>query len=283
MKRILIAVLIVLICAAGGFAEPLVEFEGRYWITNFNSKLRVSDGGLGTEINLKSDLGMKSENFPEGRFTWVTGKNSRIRIAYTQESFSGDNVLARAIEFGGKTYPANTTVLSNLDIKYGRVSWIWQFINIADIVKFGTEVDAKIFDLKANLSAPNMDINESKHFSLALPTLGLAVDVSPPVIPLDVFAEATGMAAGKYIKPRGSGLSISVPVFIFAHGSTYCGVMKPKIIGNLFQTVSKSYVRPMHQLLLLPFVLPPEYSLQLRSSKISLLSWDFSYQLFIQK
>jgi hypothetical protein len=198
MNRVVVAFFIVLISAAAVFAEPLVEFEGRYWITNFNSKLRVSDSGLGTEINLKSDLGMKSENFPEGRFTWFTGKNSRIRIAYTQESFSGDNMLDRTIEFSGKTYPANSTVISNLDIKYGRVGWIWQFINIADIVKFGTEVDVKLFDAKAKLSAPNMDINESKAFFFGLPTLGLALDVTPPVVPIDAFAEATGMAAGKY-------------------------------------------------------------------------------------
>jgi len=198
MKRGVLAFFIVLISATAGFAGPFVEFEGRYWITDFASRLSVSDGGHGADINLKADLGMKSENFPEGRFSWYTGKNSKIRIAYTQESFSGDNVLDRTIEFGGKTYPANTEVLSNLRIKYGRVGWIWQFINIVGIVKVGTEVDAKLFDLKANLSAPHMAINESKNFFFGLPTFGLALDVSPPVVPIDVFAEATGISAGKY-------------------------------------------------------------------------------------
>jgi hypothetical protein len=198
MKKLIIAVFIILVSATSVFADPLVEFEGRYWFTNFASKLRVSDGGLGTEINLKSDLGMKSENFPEGRFTWFNGKNSRIRIAYTQESFDGDKVLSRTIEFGGKTYEANTRVLSNLDIKYGRVGWIWQFINITDTVKLGTEVDVKLFDIKSKLTAPDVDISESKNFFFGLPTLGLVLDVNPPILPIDVFAEATGMYAGKY-------------------------------------------------------------------------------------
>jgi hypothetical protein len=198
MKRVLITVFFILIFAGAALADPSVEFEGRYWMPTLDSKLRVSDSSVGTEIDLKSDLGIKDKDFPEGRFTWYTGENSRIRLVYTQVNFDGNKILDHSIEFSGKTYPAGIRLTSDFDVKYGRMGWIWQFISIGGIVKFGTELDAKLFDVKAQLDAPSAGISESKSFFFGMPTVGLAVDFSPPLVPIDVSAEATGIIAGKY-------------------------------------------------------------------------------------
>jgi hypothetical protein len=48
--------------------DPVVEFEGRYWMTNLSAETRVTEAGKGTDIDLKSDLGIADKNFPSGRF-----------------------------------------------------------------------------------------------------------------------------------------------------------------------------------------------------------------------
>ena len=43
------------------------ELEGRYWVTNSTQRLKLTEHGAGTDIDLKSDLGFKDHNFPEVR------------------------------------------------------------------------------------------------------------------------------------------------------------------------------------------------------------------------
>src|SRR2546427_6688507 len=38
----------------------------------------------------------------------------------------GDTVIGQAIEFNGTTYPAGARDVSDLDLHYARLGWIWQ-------------------------------------------------------------------------------------------------------------------------------------------------------------
>jgi len=179
---------------------PKVEFEGRYWFTDLTAKAKVTESGIGTEVDFKADLGIKDEDFPEGRFTWYTGPNSKLRLAYTQVAYSGDKNIERTIEFGGKTYTAGTRVITDLDAKYLRLGWAWQFINIAEgMVKLGTLLEAKGLLMETSLEAPNLTppIKESARFRGVLPTIGAALDINPHKV-VNVFAEISGLYAGKY-------------------------------------------------------------------------------------
>ena len=179
---------------------PKVEFEGRYWITDLTAKAKVTDSGIGTEIDFKADLGIKDEDFPDLRFTWYTGPKSKLRLAYTQVAYSGDKNIERTIEFGGSTYTVGTRVITDLDVKYLRLGWAWQFINIANgKVKFGTLVEAKGFFIDISLDAPNLipPIKESEKFVGGLPTVGAALDINPHKV-VNVFAEVSGIYAGEY-------------------------------------------------------------------------------------
>ncbi|UCD70689.1 MAG: DUF4124 domain-containing protein [Syntrophobacterales bacterium] len=180
--------------------RPKIEFEGRYWITDLTAKARVTESGIGTEIDFKADLGLKDENFPDVRFTWYTGPNSKLRLVYTQVAYSGDKNMERTIDFAGSTYPIGTRVITDLDVKYLGLGWIWQFINIANgTVKFGTLIEAKGLFVETSLEAPNLipPIKESVRFRVGIPTIGIALDGNPHKV-VTVFAEVSGLYAGMY-------------------------------------------------------------------------------------
>ena len=177
-----------------------VEFEGRYWVTDLTAEGKVTESGIGTKLDFEEDLGIKDENLPEGRFTWYTGPNSKLRLTYTQVAYSGDKNIERTIEFGGKTYTVGTRVKTDVDLIYVRLGWAWQFIDIArGTVKLGTLLEAKGFWLDISLDAPNLTppVEASEGFIGALPTVGLALDINPHRI-LNIFAEASGIYAGNY-------------------------------------------------------------------------------------
>jgi hypothetical protein len=133
MTKTFLWVLVIIVfipCIAFAQSDVKLEFEGRYWFTDLKGDIKITENDIGTDIDFKDDLDIKDEGYPEVRLTWYTGRNSRIRVAYTQVAYEGDTNLQRTIEFDGTTYNAGTRVLTDLDIKYLRVGWAWQFINI---------------------------------------------------------------------------------------------------------------------------------------------------------
>ena len=181
-------------------AQWAVELEGRYWQSELDGLVRVSEGGLGTDVSLKDDLAMPDENFPEYRLTFRTGQRSRTRLAYTSVSFGGDATVTRTIEFSGQTYTLGTRVVSALDLKYGRLGWAWDVVKTDnDAFTLSALFDVKSIALEANLTAPELvpPVAEADEASAVLPTIGLGLEVSPhPSVVF--FAEATGIPNTKY-------------------------------------------------------------------------------------
>jgi opacity protein-like surface antigen len=201
MKTLLLAVFcffVVIPCAAFAESNITVEFEGRYWFTDLTAEVKVTQDNIGSDIDLQSDLGVGNEDFPEGRFTWYTGPNSRLRLAYMQIDYSGDKELQRTLEFDGGTYPAGARAITDFEVKYLRFGWIWQFVNLASgKVKFGTLLEAKGISADATLKAPDVSLKKSDDLIAGLPTIGIAFDISPLDI-VNFFGEVSGMTAGKY-------------------------------------------------------------------------------------
>jgi hypothetical protein len=202
-KMFLAFVIIVLVTPCFAFAqkkEVTLEIEGRYWITDLQGKAKVTDHDIGTSIDLKRDFDMKDENYWENRITWYTGPKSKIRFAYTQVHYEGDEILRRTINFGEETFNFGTRVETDVHLRYFRLGWAWQFINIANgIIKCGTLLEGKGYWGKVAIEAPDLatPVKESKKFIFGLPTLGVALDIRPHKI-LNIFGEASGMTAGSY-------------------------------------------------------------------------------------
>jgi len=221
MQKIIILFTFIMACFLGVcFAEDAaVEFEGRYWITDLNSEARVVESGIGDKFDFKSDLGIKDENLPEGRVCWHIGPKNELRFAYTQAEFEGDQTVSRLIQFEGQTFAIGSRVVSDFKIKYFRFGCIRQLMNFfGSRLKLSSVSEVKLVNADMSLDAPALSIKESKDLWGGLPTGGLAIDFSP-VKKITLFAEASGMAAGKlgYFFDAEAGIKI-IPV-------KYCSII----------------------------------------------------------
>ncbi len=181
-------------------ADPWVELEGRYWITNLDARARASiSTGTSFEFDLPNDLGIEDENHGDIRFTVRPPlSNMRFRLAYTPMSYRGDRTINRSVTFGGQTYTAGTRLQTDIDIHYGRAAWTWQFVKVpfSDMVKIGPMIEAKGFFVQNSLTASGSQ-NVSRDFALVLPTIGLAADINPTEH-WNIFAEVAGIPGGQY-------------------------------------------------------------------------------------
>ncbi len=198
LEWLVLAAVVVGLAASPASAQMLVELEARYWLPDLDASMKVDDDSLpGTDIDLEEDLGLDGEEAPEGRLTIRTGVVSRLRLAYTRLRFEADETLSRTIRFGGETFAAGQTVASEVEMHYGRVGWLWQPLTIPGLLRFGPLFEVKGFWVEASIETRGAGptASETERFPLALPTVGLALDLSPhPMIHL--FAEASGVPLG---------------------------------------------------------------------------------------
>jgi hypothetical protein len=195
MLRVGVMVAFALLLTHAVAAAQVIELEGRYWFTDIDGSVKTKSGG--TEIDLVDDLGFDRENTPEGRLTFFTGPNSRIRLAYAHLKFDADQTLSRTLTFEGSTFTVNSRVSSELEVHYGRLGWLWQPLTIPGLLKFGGVLEAKGFVVDGSLRTRGNtpEVRESTSFPLVLPTVGLALDVTPHQV-VHLFAEASGLPAG---------------------------------------------------------------------------------------
>lgn len=191
-------VLLLLVVGTATAQDPVVEFEGRYWITNLSAEGKLTQGGIGTDIDLKSDLQIGDKNFFSGQFSFFISPTHRLTLNYTPISYNTDSTLRRTLEFGGDTYAINTRVIGNLDLQYLRLGWAYQFVNVrGGMFKFGTLLEINGVWGDVSLAAPSLGIDNKWNFTAWLPTVGVALDVNPTPF-LNFYAEASGLPAGQY-------------------------------------------------------------------------------------
>ena len=176
---------------------PLFEFEGGYWMPKLNGHVFVTDGNRSTDVNFKSDLGLRDDHgIPEGQVILNTGPESNIHATYLYLDSDGSNNLSRTIVYDGRTYPATTHVTSSLKVQYFSLGWLWNFIHEQGF-KLGLIVDAKGISARSSLNAPAYGFSNSQHFTGAAPTPGLSTEYKI-IRHLSIFAEITGLPAGRY-------------------------------------------------------------------------------------
>lgn len=176
-------------------ALALVDAEARYWFTNLDTNLRADSGTIiGTDLDLVNDLGVDDmENFVEGRITLEIGSHS-FRYAYIPLSWSGESAITRDINFAGRTYPASTSVSTDVQIDYHRFSYRYDVINKAGN-RLGIIGEVKYFDGRVNLKDAALGLDETTRLQIPIPAVGLGADVSIPLL-ARIGAEITGMTLG---------------------------------------------------------------------------------------
>jgi hypothetical protein len=180
--------------------DAVVEFEGRYWFTNFSAEAKVTQDGRGTDVNLKSDLGLADKDLPYGRLSVFINPRHRLTLNYTPIGYNVDTNLKRTLEFGGETYTINNRVIADLKVQYFKLGWAYQFVNLeGGKFKLGTLLEIKGVQGDVSLAAPDLPspIDNAWNFYAWLPTVGIALDINPTTY-LNLFAEFSGLPAGQY-------------------------------------------------------------------------------------
>ena len=176
-------------------AESKLDFEARYWSPDLTGDIQVQQSGIGTVIDLPSDLSLEQDEPPEARLTFRPTRKIRLRAAYLPIEYAGDGPISRTIDFSGQTFNLSTRVVSALQLDYGRLGFAWQFVDLADgAFRLGPLLEAKLFRGTASLAAPELPItvSESKDFEAAFPSAGLILDIEP-TSKLCIFAEASAL------------------------------------------------------------------------------------------
>jgi hypothetical protein len=179
--------------------QPKFELEGIWWFSNLNANIKA-----GTDINVKTNLGLTDAQFAEGRLTWYINDNHRIRLAVAHISNDGSKTVQKEFVFDGVTYPVGARADSTLDFTYSKLGWTWQFINIANnTFKFGPMLDLDWFILDPEINGTvtvggsKAHLDARREFNLLLPTIGVALDINP-VKYVNIFGDASGIISGKY-------------------------------------------------------------------------------------
>ncbi|OGP15204.1 MAG: hypothetical protein A2054_05760 [Deltaproteobacteria bacterium GWA2_55_10] len=192
MRKLAILLAVVFVLGFGTKASAIVDVEARYWFSDFDDTIRVSEGSaVGTDINLVDDLGIDDENFVEGRITLELGSH-KIRYGYMPLKWEGSNTLTSSIVFNGQTYSASTNVESELKMDYHRLGYEYDIIDTLNN-KLGVIFEVKYFDVEASLKSATLDERES--FKAPIPTVGIAAQVGLPFL-FSVGGEITGISLG---------------------------------------------------------------------------------------
>lgn len=148
------------------------------FLTTRDTKIRLdSNVGLGTEINLESDLGLESST-EVGRLDlfWRFKKRHRLDFNIFDLSRSGTSQLSIEIDYMGTIFEIGTTVASNFDITIYEVSYAYLFYD-----RPRTNIYAHggffIADTKSAIQDLNTDLDEGTgELTAPLPVFGLSFD-----------------------------------------------------------------------------------------------------------
>jgi len=179
-----------------------VEAEGRYWFPALSGKVKVSASTVvGSEVDLKDDLGMEGENTFDGEVAVRFLSRNRLRASAVHIDLDGDQSVPRTFQFGGQIFNVSTPVQSSLDLTMYRVAYEFDFIK-NPLGFLGIVVEARLLDGEVHLRAPSVSLDERKKVFLPLPGLGLVgrIDLPVPSLPWlrpSVTAEVAGVTIGQ--------------------------------------------------------------------------------------
>ncbi len=186
MRRILKVATVgagVLLMAGSAFAPSAFALEagvrGMYWGSTISGNVQTVFSGVPeTELDVKSDLGMKDEGVFNGEVFLKAGSFT-FRVAYTPLKFTGSAVLSKSIDFDGNTFPLGTPVSSKLETKMvdGDVQWdlLSPDLGVASM-NLGVFLRLKYVDGSVEISSndPLLPLSASQDFRLPIPEVGAA-------------------------------------------------------------------------------------------------------------
>jgi hypothetical protein len=124
---------------------------------------------VGTSIDLKRDLGLTDQRFPEVQLTLRPSRSQKLRFQYIPIKYDQSAVLKADIIFNGIKYSLGIPVNSTLDWKAYRFAYEYDFV-VKNRGFAGFIAEAKYTDVQVNLAAPGLA--EFAHAQAPIPALG---------------------------------------------------------------------------------------------------------------
>ena len=224
MKKNFIVVLVtlsvmIIFCAPSVYALGLGA-QARVWIPTFGGELRVDDGSVkGTEMDLQDDLGIDNEYFPGVEATFGIGDHE-ITVSYSLIDLSGSKHISDEIVFNGETYPAGTSVDSELTTSMIDFEYQYKFLNLENILagfSLGLIARVKYFDGEFTLSSSDVDSQED--IQVPIPMLGLGAKIGILADILEARAKVVGIGYdGSYSYDAMADVSVTPFPFLNIYG-----------------------------------------------------------------
>jgi outer membrane protein len=165
-----------------------------YWIPSFSGDLRVDGNGVtGTDINLKDDLGISSENLPGVEAYFGIGDHE-ISLAYSRVNLSGAQNIGKEIKFNGYTYDKNAYVESELTTNMIDLEYQYKLLNFKNILAgLSVGIIGKIKYLDGDIRMHSSVYDTQKDIHVPIPMIGVGAKIGLLANILEARAKITGM------------------------------------------------------------------------------------------
>lgn len=165
-----------------------IEALAGYWAPRADIIVSSDAPGIpGTRIDLRSDLGLTNQRFPELQITWRPGLRHKLRLQYIPIRFDSTSAPLRDLLFNGVTYRAGLPVTTHLDWTTYRFGYEYDFI-VRRRATAGLIAEVKHTVVRAELRTAPAD--EVSRQAMPVPAVGGIVRVYP-VTHLSLTGEAT--------------------------------------------------------------------------------------------
>jgi len=207
-----------------GTVLPVSAFElgvrGYYWFPELSGDIRVDDAGIvGTELDLKDDLGMDGESYPVVEAFAGIGKH-HLSLSYYSLDYSGDTVLSRDILFNGQLYQVNERVATDLEYDNYDIMYRYDLIDLENFLaggSLGLVGRVMVFDGSASISSATVTTKED--FTAPIPMVGanLHVGVLKDILEARVLVTGIGYSGNTAFDGQAE-ISVTPFPFVDIHG-----------------------------------------------------------------
>ncbi|MBZ5560339.1 MAG: hypothetical protein LAO77_24040 [Acidobacteriia bacterium] len=131
----------------------VIELSGAYWYPTADiSVASTSLNVVGTDVNLKNDLGLTDDRFPMFKIVLKPKAKHKIRFQYIPISYSQTAAPTRVLTFAGQTFARSVPINSTLDWKAYEFGYEYDFVS-SNYMFVGAILEAKYTDVSANLTS----------------------------------------------------------------------------------------------------------------------------------
>ena len=125
-----------------------------FWFPTADIRISSESIGIpGTDIDVKKDLGVVDQHFPEFHVTLRPARKHKFRFQLIPLSYEAQHTLTRTIVFNGQEYTIGIPVKSDLEWKAYRFGYEYDFV-ARDWGFVGVIFEAKYTDVGATLTSP---------------------------------------------------------------------------------------------------------------------------------